>query len=95
MLFEDGHAQAKVRQGVTTEVLGEHTSGGPNKGRLPAREVDIDGESARIVTLADYLNGLDRSGISVNVATYAGLRNIWGGVMGTRSTTPPPIRSRR
>src|SRR4051812_40587317 len=29
LLLEDGHAQGKVRQGVTTEVLGEGTSAGP------------------------------------------------------------------
>ncbi|HEU5115834.1 MAG TPA: D-aminoacylase, partial [Isosphaeraceae bacterium] len=88
VLFEDGRAQGKIRQGVTTEILGEHTSGGPNKGRLPAREVTIDGKSTRIVSLADYLDALDRSGIAVNVATYAGLRNIWGGVMGDSFDRP-------
>ena len=28
-LFVDGDAHSKIRQGVTTDVLGEHTSGGP------------------------------------------------------------------
>src|SRR4051812_45190674 len=36
VLFEDGGAPAKIRQGVTTEVLGEDRSGGPNSGKLPA-----------------------------------------------------------
>ncbi len=92
LLFEDGHAQAKIRQGVTTEVLGEHTSGGPNKGKLPPREVTIDGQTTKIVTLADYLDALDRSGIAVNIATYAGLRNIWGGVMGDSFDHPSPAQ---
>ena len=34
-LLEDGAAWSKIRQGVTTEVLGEDTSGGPAKGRRP------------------------------------------------------------
>lgn len=34
LLLEDGNAQSKVRQGVTTEVLGEGTSAGPFKGPL-------------------------------------------------------------
>ena len=36
-LLEDGDAPSKIRQGVTTEVLGEDTSAGPAKGkRTPA-----------------------------------------------------------
>src|SRR3954469_11918481 len=36
VLFEDGDAPSKVRQGVTTDILGEDTSGGPYKGKLEA-----------------------------------------------------------
>src|SRR5262245_16338078 len=36
-LLEDGDAQSKVRQGVTTEVLGEGQSAGPYKGKLARR----------------------------------------------------------
>src|SRR6516164_1730051 len=35
LLLEDGNAQSKVRQGVTTEVLGEGRSAGPYLGQLP------------------------------------------------------------
>ncbi len=35
LLLEDGHAQSKIRQGVTTEVFGEGKSAGPAKGQLP------------------------------------------------------------
>src|SRR5262245_46350829 len=34
LLLEDGNAESKIRQGVTTEVLGESSSGGPWKGKL-------------------------------------------------------------
>src|SRR5205807_5353374 len=33
-LLEDGNAQSKIRQGVTTEVLGEDSSPGPYQGKL-------------------------------------------------------------
>ena len=36
-LLEDGSAQSKIRQGVTTEILGEDTSAGPAKGKRPPR----------------------------------------------------------
>ena len=35
LLLEDGNAQSKIRQGVTTEVLGEGSSPGPYQGKLP------------------------------------------------------------
>src|SRR5262245_25831946 len=33
-LLEDGNAESKIRQGVTTEILGESGSAGPFKGKL-------------------------------------------------------------
>src|SRR6516164_2332420 len=73
LLLEDGHAQSKVRQGVTTEVLGEGNSAAPQKGkRAPAKESD-DEKTARWATLREYFDALEKSGISVNVASYVGL----------------------
>ena len=34
VLLEDGNAESKIRQGVTTEVIGESTSAGPFTGKL-------------------------------------------------------------
>src|SRR5690242_20101076 len=34
LLLRDGDAQSKVRDGVTTEILGEDSSAGPRKGKL-------------------------------------------------------------
>src|SRR5687768_5471287 len=82
LLFEDGHAQSKIRQGVTTEILGEGGSAGPTKGKLVARPVSIGNEPAQIRTLGEYFQAIERSGISVNVASYVGAGNIWQCVMG-------------
>ena len=41
LLLEDGHAQSKIRQGVTTEVLGEGGSAGPYQSLLPAKKVTV------------------------------------------------------
>ena len=60
-LFEDGNAQSKIRQGVTTEVLGEGTSGGPNKKEAPTKRIDVDGHSRTISTLADYFVALENA----------------------------------
>ena len=81
-LFEDGNAQSKIRQGVTTEVLGEGASGGPNKKEAPIKRIDVEGQSRTIVSLADYFVALEASTSSVNVASYVGINNLWQSVMG-------------
>jgi N-acyl-D-aspartate/D-glutamate deacylase len=87
-LFEDGGAPAKIRQGVTTEVLGELDSGGPFLGKRPAREVTLKGATWRIARLGEYLDALEASGIAPNVASYVGLGNVWGSAMGDSFERP-------
>jgi N-acyl-D-aspartate/D-glutamate deacylase len=84
LLLEDGHAESKIRQGVTTEVLGEGRSAGPAKGELPARSF----KGHKWSTLGGYYDAIDKSGVSVNVASYAGLDNVWEGVMGKSYARP-------
>lgn len=87
-LFEDGNAQSKIRQGVTTEVLGEGASGGPNKKEVPPKKITVDGQSKSIASLADYFVALEASTSSVNVATYVGINNLWQSVMGNSFDRP-------
>lgn len=88
LLLEDGHAQSKIRQGVTTEVLGEGRSAGPFKGKLTPRRAVVNGKEMRWDTLGGYFDTLEKSGISVNVASYVGLDNLWEGVMGASHERP-------
>lgn len=82
LLLEDGDAQSKIRQGVTTEVFGEGTSAGPSKGKLPARPVRIGNQPAVIATLGEYLSAIDQARTSVNVVSYVAEGNVWQCVMG-------------
>lgn len=88
LLLEDGRAQSKIRQGVTTEVLGEGRSAGPLKGQLSARRIRARGKEFAWDTLGGYLDAIDSAGTSVNVATYVGLDNIWEAVMGQSHARP-------
>ncbi len=88
LLLEDGTAQSKIRQGVTTEILGEGGSVGPSKGKLVPRPVSIQNQPAQIRTLAEYFSAAERSGISVNVASYVGEGNVWQCVMGSSFARP-------
>jgi N-acyl-D-amino-acid deacylase len=90
LLLEDGDAQSKIRQGVTTEVLGEETSGGPYKGKLAPWSMRIGGETLTWSTLGEYLETLERRRIATNVASYVGLGNIWRCVMGDSFERPRP-----
>jgi N-acyl-D-amino-acid deacylase len=88
VLLEDGRAQSKVRQGVTTEVLGEGTSAGPYQGKLPPRAFSVEGESRNWTTVGGYFEAIERAKISVNIASYVGLDNVWQSVMGKSFDRP-------
>ncbi len=88
LVLEDGHAQSKIRQGVTTEILGEGRSAGPLKGQLAARKFTARGKELTWATLGGYLDTIDKVGVSVNVASYVGLDNVWECVMGKSHARP-------
>src|SRR5437899_5619328 len=73
VLLEDGSAQSKIRQGVTTEVLGEGTSPGPHRGKLTPPKYMVRGKAERWTTLGEYFDVVDRAGVSVNVVSFVGL----------------------
>src|SRR5437868_6060425 len=83
LLLEDGNAPSKVRQGVTTEILGEGSSAGPSPAAVP-------GQSRRFATLGAYFQAIERSGVAVNVASYVGADNAWQAVMGASFDRPTP-----
>jgi N-acyl-D-aspartate/D-glutamate deacylase len=88
LLLEDGNAQSKIRQGVTTEVLGEGNSAGPYQGKLPPRRTQIGGKIVELKTLGDYFDAIERAGISTNVCSYVGINNVWRSVMGSTFDRP-------
>jgi N-acyl-D-amino-acid deacylase len=92
LLLEDGAAQSKVRQGVTTEVIGEGRSVGPYLGKLPPHRAVVGGQAVRWTTVAGYLDTLEHAGTSVNLATYVGLDNVWQSVMGNSFDRPTPAQ---
>jgi N-acyl-D-amino-acid deacylase len=88
LLLEDGHAQSKIRQGVTTEILGEGNSAGPSKGQLRARAARTPKLTVQWDTLGGYFDSIDKVGVSVNVASYVGLSTVWECVMGKSYARP-------
>ena len=79
--IEDPKLEAKVRQGVTTEVAGEGVSPGPHS---PDRVRAGD----RWLNLGDYLDELDRRGASINFAMLVGASNPRTMVIGDVNRAP-------
>lgn len=90
VIFEDPRAESKVRQGVTTEVLGEGTSAGPWYGSLSSPKVVVRGTERRWTRLKEYFDLVDEAQIAVNVASFVGEGNVWQSVMGTGFERPDP-----
>ncbi len=92
LLLEDGHGQSKIRQGVTTEVLGESGSPGPYLGKYSPPQYKVRGKLQRWETLGDYFSIIEKEGIAPNVASHVGLGNIWRCVMGNSHARPTPAQ---
>ena len=92
VLLEDGNAQSKIRQGVTTEVIGESSSAGPFQGKLKPRSVAVKNKPVEIRRLRDYFAAIERAGIAVNVASYVGEGTVWECVMGSSFERPSPTQ---
>jgi N-acyl-D-amino-acid deacylase len=77
-LLEDGRAQSDIRQGVTLEVMGEGFSMGPltdtMKDELAAQS--LLGHPIEWTTLGEFLELLERRGVSPNVASFVGSATV-------------------
>ena len=91
-LLVDGKAESKIRQGVTTEILGESESAGPIVGNAAASELDrtlaIYGLHRDWNTLSEYFGRVQRQGISVNIASYVGSGQVRMDVIGPTNRAP-------
>jgi N-acyl-D-amino-acid deacylase len=92
-LIEDGRSQGEIREGVTTEIMGEGWSMGPLNDRMKAKVIseqkDIKYE-IKWNTLAEYLRYLEQRGVSCNVASFIGATTIREHVIGLEDKQPTP-----
>lgn len=81
-LIIDGKSQADIRQGVTLEVFGEGWSMGPLNEKMKA---DMRADMARNpdwkyeidwTTLNEYLESMQRRGVSPNIASFIGATSV-------------------
>lgn len=78
-LIEDGRSQSDIRQGVTLEILGEGDSMGPlnesMKQDMKNSQSDIKYD-VEWTTLGEYLEFLEKKGVSTNIASFVGAATL-------------------
>lgn len=81
-LIHDGKSQSDIRQGVTLEVMGEGFSFGPFSEKMKAENTRgiLGNEDLTYkiewTTLGEYLEFLERQGVSCNVASFVGTSTL-------------------
>ncbi len=92
-LLVDGRSQGEIRQGVTTQIMGEGDSMGPLSDEMKQRRLKAQGDLKYDITwttLAEYLKELERRGVAQNVASYVGATTIREYVVGLEDKPPTP-----
>lgn len=86
VVFQDPHLEAKVRQGVTTEVTGEGSSPGP----LSQKQIDAANPRNRPNwhTLGEWFALLEKNGSAINFALFVGAGNPREMVIGDVNRPP-------
>jgi N-acyl-D-amino-acid deacylase len=90
-LLADGRSQGEIRQGVTTQIMGEGDSMGPLTSEMKRRRIESQGDFKYEITwttLSEYLRELERRGVAQNVASFIGATTIREHVVGLDDRKP-------
>jgi N-acyl-D-amino-acid deacylase len=97
-LIADGTGLSDTVQGVTLEVMGEGDSMGPwnpqMKRLVIQRQADIK-YPIRWTTLGQYLEYLQRKGVTPNVASFVGATTVRRHELGEKDVDPTPVQLTR
>ena len=94
-LIEDGRGVGDTKQGVTLEIFGEGWSMGPLNARMKADALKRQGDIEYAIewtSLGDYLEHLERRGITPNVASFVGATTVRIHELGEGDVTPTPAQ---
>ena len=92
-LLVDPRSLGELKQGVTTQIMGEGWSMGPLNDRMKKQTKDEQGDlkwEIEWTTLSEYLQHLERRGVSQNVASFIGATTIRMYVLGEEDKQPTP-----
>src|SRR4029079_10051300 len=91
-LIQDGRGQSDIRQGVTTEIFTEFSMG-PLNARMKEKQQKSQSDIKYKVewnTLGEYMNFLEKKGISPNIASFVGTGAVREYVIGENNIAPTP-----
>jgi N-acyl-D-amino-acid deacylase len=97
-LIVDGRSLGDIKQGVTLEIFGEGDSMGPLSDEMKRRRKDEQGDLRFEIgwtTLAEYLQFLEKRGVSCNVASFIGATTIREHVIGLEDKKATPEQMAR
>ncbi|QQS48943.1 MAG: D-aminoacylase [Acidobacteriota bacterium] len=99
-LIVDGRSMGELKQGVTTQIMGEGGSMGPWNDEQKKRRLEEQGDLKYPIewtTLGEYLEWLEKRGVSQNFASYIGATTIREHVIGweNRQATPEEMEKMR
>jgi N-acyl-D-amino-acid deacylase len=97
-LIADGRGQSDIRQGVTLEVMGEGESMGPWSDAMKKLETERQGDikyPVRWTTLGEYLEYMEKKGVSPNLASFVGASTVRVHELGEGDVDPNPEELRR
>lgn len=95
-LIEDGRSQSEIRQGVTLEVMGEGSSMGPLSEKMKQTGAESFIQQGAIkydvewTTLGEYLEWLERRGVSTNITSFVGTGTLRVYAIGYEDRKPTP-----
>jgi N-acyl-D-amino-acid deacylase len=90
-LIADGDAQSDIRQGITLEVMGEGWSMGPLNAKMKQEAQQGQSDIKYKVewnTLGQYLQFLEKKGVSCNIASFVGATTLRNYVIGEDNRAP-------
>ena len=91
-LIQDGRGQSDIKQGVTTEIFTEFSMG-PLNTKMKMMQKEGQGDIKYDVewnTLGEYMNFLEKKGISPNIASFVGTGAVRMYVIGEDNVAPTP-----
>jgi N-acyl-D-amino-acid deacylase len=97
-LIADGRGLSDTMQGVTLEVMGEGDSMGPWTPEMKRRAIKRQGDikyPIRWTTLGQYLDYMQRKGITPNVASFVGATTVRVHELGEKDVDPTPAQLTR
>jgi len=97
-LIVDGRGLSDTRQGVTLEIFGEGWSMGPFNARMKEDALKMQGDLRYPIewtSLGEYLEYLERRGVTPNVASFVGATTVRIHELGEDDVDPDPAQLER